>query len=240
MLRIDSESWGAFEEDLREFFDQSPIERRRFVFRGQADASWGLDSTVQRIARKQPGLNITSFSRRLIEEFQTESAKASVDVPAFDHDEAWGLLARHHSLPSDILDWTRSPYVAQFFAASDEIHAGPNPPARSAIWGLDLGVLDKNLFEAFHPFSVIERPSLVPRNPRASEQQSVFLRVAPDWERHIGHDLVRWTFPAKDRHRVLVRLESMGITHASLMRTLDAAATTAMWRAAKLERNNDE
>ncbi len=240
MLQIDSESWLAFEDDLRTFFDQTPLERRRFVFRGQADASWGLDSTIQRLARTHAELDVQSFSRRLIEQFKIESAKAPTEVPALDDEDAWALLARHHALPSPILDWTRSPYIAQFFAAADEIHGNSNAPARSAVWGLDLGALDKIPYFAFRPFSVIDKPSLIQRNPRAVEQQSVFLAVWKDWESVLGDDLIRWTYPAKDRHRVLVRLESMGITHASLMRTLDAAARTARWRAAALERDNDE
>jgi hypothetical protein len=239
MIEIDSDSWDDFDTELREFFNQTPVDRHRFIFRGQADASWGLQSTLTRATAPLQDLDQSSFHKRLVEQFQIESARTSVNLPKFSNKAAWSLLARHHGVPSPILDWTRSPYIAQFFAAADGRHDQIPGPTRSAVWGLDLGVLEKLDKPSRSRITVIDSPSLVLRNRRAVEQQSVFLEVSPGWEDSMGDDLIRWTFPQRDRDHALVRLESMGITHTSLLRTLDAAARTARQRATALERNSD-
>lgn len=44
--------------------------------------------------------------------------KVCFDFPALDEREMFAL-AQHYGIPSNLLDWTESPYVAAYFAASD-------------------------------------------------------------------------------------------------------------------------
>jgi hypothetical protein len=46
-------------------------------------------------------------------------------------------LAQHHGLPTCLLDFTRNPYVAAYFAAADVMRHSPEPDDSLAVWVVD-------------------------------------------------------------------------------------------------------
>ena len=97
----------------------SPI-RPTFIFRGQADASWGLLPTLARIAIKEKlgprkTIEIESLARTKFRELAHLHLTAS-NIPG-EHDLiAWWILMQHYGVPTRVLDWTESPFVALYFA----------------------------------------------------------------------------------------------------------------------------
>jgi hypothetical protein len=66
-------------------------------------------------------------------------------VPRDDDDLEWLALMQHHGSPTRLLDWTRSPHVAAFFAAQSSNSANPfittKPDKRVepfVIWAVDV------------------------------------------------------------------------------------------------------
>ena len=235
------DSWRKFREGLDSYHDLSWLDRGRYVFRGQADAAWPIRSTLQRYIEKLGTEAVDRVKARLSEEF----LKTSVGVSggsrlSTETVEIQELLARHHGLPSSILDWTRSPYVAAYFAFADPIHESNAPPDSVSIWSFDLGQLDASNVEddVLDQIDVIDSPSAIESNPRAIEQDSVFIRLAHDvkgLDELVPTAITRFVLPTSERMRVLGLLDSMRINKRTLFRDLDAAAATATLRVGLME-----
>lgn len=146
-------TWAEFEETLREiragrneFSSLSPL-----LFRGQEDSSWPLATTLDRTQERMlfaDYYRIISNIRPQIEsltgaEWQipaySDVEKAVRDYDKFSMDllcgrcpgYAYMAYLRHHGFPSPLLDWTRSPYIAAFFAFN---MASENSSTRVAIY----------------------------------------------------------------------------------------------------------
>lgn len=123
----------------------------RIGFRGQSDSSWPLQSTFVRFCISL-GINDEETRqvtlRKLKKEF-TENLVVNGDLP----EEIINKIdifqfGQHYGLPTPLLDWTHSPYVAVFFALSEQYPSKKtNKPAGDlmisrSLWVLDLEVVD--------------------------------------------------------------------------------------------------
>lgn len=123
-----------------EFHDAGPLLRflqsselansRRWAFRGQTDAEWGLTPAIERLAPEPAFWN--NAETRILRDFKERAHLYVRALPAIDDELSWLALMRHHGAPTRLLDWTKSPYVAAFFAASEATRDRP-----SAIWAID-------------------------------------------------------------------------------------------------------
>jgi len=100
--------------------------RSNFVYRGLADQSWGLATSLMRL-----GGDYEKLERPLLRSFQQYAEPGSLP-PGTE----WVLLsvAQHHGVPTRLLDWTVSPRVAVHFATAEEEHYGKD----AAIWCINV------------------------------------------------------------------------------------------------------
>jgi FRG domain len=87
--------------------------RSPFAFRG-ISADWPLTTSIQRLKHDVPTL-------RHIEKamFRNFKKYAYADFDPTSSDWKWLALAQHHGLPTRLLDWTFSPFVAMHFATNE-------------------------------------------------------------------------------------------------------------------------
>ncbi len=110
------ESWSEFVE-IADGLDG-------WAFRGQKDASWELWSAISRQLKKfcpEPE-SWPEREKRALRIFQRK-AHNYLNDPRVLEDELRSLaLMQHHGGPTRLLDFTKSPYVAAFFALEDMAH----------------------------------------------------------------------------------------------------------------------
>jgi len=121
------ESWHDIDRVVDDLW--SEFGRDDFVFRGHANYEWKLEPTLDRmadkaiseeLARKQLEYFRLSIRGRIADRALLEPYKEANDDPSL---ELWAI-GQHHGLATPLLDWTRSPYVALFFAFEN-----PDDPA---------------------------------------------------------------------------------------------------------------
>lgn len=111
VLEFKLSSWKYFSD----FINQEMLEYTNYVYRGHANYQWKLEPTIDRII-KSP----TSTKRDIhLNKFKFETRGRRGSNPAtLESENDWWALGQHHGLHTPLLDWTESPFVALYFAAS--------------------------------------------------------------------------------------------------------------------------
>jgi hypothetical protein len=128
-------SWSELHDAM---FDKSwnpEIKRFRSTF-----AFRGLNQNHERIENSlmQLGENYAAMERHLVRNFRKYAHK---DVVEYDSIWNWLSLAKHHGLPTRLVDWTFSPYVAMHFLTSSMNRYNED----GAIWVVDYVEVHKHL-----------------------------------------------------------------------------------------------
>ncbi len=231
MNEIACRDWNHFEELLAAFFRRAPRDRDMYMFRGHADARWRLQSTLDRLLPVLRESDSEAVERELVEQFVKSALPSLAEIYDMD-DTAKRVIARHHGLPSSLIDFTMSPFVAAFFACHDTIHDSPSAPERIAIWALNRASIPADF--GLDDFKIYEGADAIRFNPRAVAQQAISFRVLRS-ELQIdsffpGKATTKFTIPTTELGTIMSRLSYMNVTHTQIYGGLDGAAAYATWR----------
>lgn len=260
---VERESWS----DCLDLFNNS--DDANVVFRGHGCFDWTLATTLERglldLARNTD-LHRYALLREMAADRDTEqwalereseltqyfrsSAKqfGISDVPSEDDNLAWWELMQHHGAPTRLMDWSRSPLIALWFALDSHIDGND-----MALWVYHQGISDRNHAQAritllkapeYEALDDRERqnrlvqlarsdgnPALIPIDPRAfqrADAQASVLTVSPSIG--VGRDADSWI---RGSLAIRVRLrecwkpemaatcQDRGLCRAGLFRDLD-------------------
>jgi hypothetical protein len=228
------ETWIEYKAELMvELYDKGRFQPDRYLFRGVADADYLLASSFdRRFAHLSPDARLTVW-RRLGAEWRRNCQEAGVPADVVGDDDKLWALGQHHGLPTRLLDWTTSPYIAAFFAFGGHLNQPAAPPMHVAVWVLHC---DSAAWSREMGVEIINAPSLT--NIRLRNQGGKFTLVnAPQasLEEYVealaveAPALTKCLLPACESEIAMPDLDSMGINSYQLFPDLGGlAGLTAM------------
>ncbi len=112
-----------------------------YIYRGQSDHTWNLSTSLERTV--DVALDRHYYEINSAREFDRRShlfTNERTSGPESDLVERMALM-QHHGIPTRLLDFTRSPYIATFFALSSHLVNRPDPhgtgePLDAAVWAI--------------------------------------------------------------------------------------------------------
>jgi len=238
-FRLDS--WAHFFDFLEaEVFPPSPRTNHLYVWRGQRNKDWSLSSSLDRLLDRLNllGPNRDKLLRDHLDSFKyaTRGRRGPASAPRLDND--WWALGQHFGLATPLLDWTKSPFAAAYFA----FETGAVPTDYRVVYGLDRRAIDLRSYDLLHGRSLEEgQPPVIEfiepftdDNPRLLSQGGLFTRapVGVPIERWVAQQfagtqatiLLKIEIPDADRLTCLKTLERMNINHLSLFPDLTGAS----------------
>jgi hypothetical protein len=271
----DLNNWCEFEQELVKLeseynnlrrqrnFDVSP-----WLFRGQANVCWKLESTLERFLKKEeiPAKDYLEIVDQVRPQIETYTGKTwNINFSEFNDWKkgvSWYffksfpipyleylIYLRHHGFPSPVLDWTKSPFIAAYFAFSKI----PDRAGRVAIYAyMESEGVGKTL-DSDNPV-ISSLPSNVPSHKRHFVQQSAYTACVKKTKSGLiiftSHEkafpqspkaenrLCKFTLPSSERIKVLKKLDQMNINCLSLFDSEESLMETLALRVFCLA-NND-
>lgn len=237
-------SWGQIFDFLEMVVFAQSGHNRKYIWRGQRRSDWSLSSSLDRLfealglLRGDPQ-EIEAASREHLKAFRLAArGRRGGNPQVMSAESDWWALGQHYGLATPLLDWTRSPFAAAYFAF-EELAGGTD---FRVVYGLDQVAVSRKGAELAEGESLERgRPPIIEffdpmsdENPRVVSQGGLFTRgpIGTPIERWVsgafeGSDvpvLLRIEIPDHDRLRCLRGLDRMNINHLSLFPDLSGAS----------------
>jgi len=211
-------------------------------WRGHSTNTWELTPQVFRAWPRRPA----RYEANALNRFRQRAPTRHANCPTADDFAAWLFLAQHYGLPTRLLDWTKAPLYALFFAVWE--------PGRDKVDGTLWGMEPARLNEVFtgefciyhdsdppakslvHAAFTLKAPVLNyavaiepdERDARMLLQQSRFT-IHGDSDslnslKHSSTFLDPIVIPARSKPKLRAQLDDLGITRSSLFPDLSNLA----------------
>lgn len=270
MHNIKLHSWAEFPKTIAKirseygtrsikFDDRTENSSNDILFRGHSDSNWSLETTLERTTNEK--ISVIQYVQRadsVVNEIESLTNK-NWNIPSFPalrkeivdvqdslrvHIPCYEYLVylRHHGFPSPLLDWTRSPYIAAYFAFEQSI--GAEHCSIFAFIETPNGAKTRSEGMA----GIYSMGPFITTHIRHHAQKAQYT-IATEWDREskthffCSHDaitpteineqdvLIKISIPRSERSNALRQLEDYNINHYTLFQTEDSLIRTLGIRA---------
>ena len=228
--RVDG--WESFIEAMRS--DSHNKARSDMVYRGQRGHDWHLSSTLARLF--DGGSVPEEYGSALLLQFKLAMRGRGLDISGLQEQEIWAF-GQHNGLATPLIDWTKSPYVALFFAFEGFDRDGEANASR-AVFCLNMTAVREQLpnmiFEPTHHENarLVNQAGLFTITPSGNDNiVSAILNeltdqelINPDDANDVAQYICKFHVLNTHRSECLNTLRKMNIHHASLFPDAEGAA----------------
>lgn len=219
-------------EEFKSFVAVQIRDRHELIFRGQSSSKDRLNTSFHREHRYDLLRYEAEACEQLVQHINAISPRQYDRKNPTDFG-ALLSLAQHHGFPTPLLDWSKSPYIAAFFAVERRptVKVNGDDPR---IYVFDAMMWQRDTTQAAHladPRPVItHREFVASNNPRHLPQQSVHtytnIEDMEAWIRLVEKEknkqyLTIIDIPRSEREFAMRDLAYMGVTAATLFPGLD-------------------
>ncbi|MFO1040882.1 MAG: FRG domain-containing protein [Planctomycetaceae bacterium] len=273
MHTVDIDSWTDFPGVIAkirrdygtrslEINDQTETLSNEILFRGHADSDWKLETTLERtidekysvpqyLQRADSVVNeIESLTKKnwgippfpvILKEITDVQDSLRAHLPCYEY----LVYLRHHGFPSPLLDWTRSPFVAAYFAFEQCNYAD-----RCSVFAF-IETPDGGKVRSEGDVGIYSMGPYITTDIRHFSQKAQYT-IATKWDSHSKthyfashHDvspaidgeqdvLIKITIPRSHRLSALRHLEDYNISHYTLFQSEDSLIRSLGLRAFEL------
>jgi hypothetical protein len=222
--KTEVDDWLNLDWKIKEFAHWS-----EYIFRGQAQDNWLLESTLSRALKTVKARNKKQLVTDHLRNFSLEIRGRRGDNPrSLTENELWAL-GQHFGLFTPLLDWTESPWIALFFSLSS---IEKSETGKRALWALHkndiprINASYKKKKVDFKNWTVDLIEPTIDENSRLVNQRGLFTKI------DVSNDIEQWvtkspkvgdwvtlykiTYPDTLRQKALTYLNLMNINYSSL------------------------
>ncbi|MFZ1730013.1 MAG: FRG domain-containing protein [Bacteroidota bacterium] len=210
------ESFGDFHRAVEAYSGKTVI------FRGVRSTDHKLVPKIGRYKKFKKSGDTLSEERYMLRLFKEQSVRYMTTIP--DNKWEWLAIMQHHGMPTRLLDWTRNPLVAAYFAVRSE-HNGD-----SCVYAFKSNQYI-NIEKYSDPFERGQLGKFIPRHitPRITAQTGLFT-IHPDTTTPFESTRVdRILIPAKFRKELKRTLYKYGMHDATLFPDIDGLCRHIEW-----------
>lgn len=265
MKQVDLKTWEEFEEHVSRLARKRANRKSvadcyvsEYLFRGQSDSTWALTTTLERFTGRLLALEeyykilyatkpqVETFTGTTgekipsLSDYMDQIGEGGLFPPGTFPAYGYFVYLRHLGFPSPLLDWTRSPYVAAYFAFRDVCSTATS----GSIYAYCEYTVGHKLGSSKAP-KITGLGPYVRSHRRHFQQQSQYTictihrdgkhSYACHQDAFAGNkedqdELWKFDLPGSERHKILKRLEQYNINAFSLFGSEESLMETLSFR----------